>query len=455
MEKYGIKNINILRIWKVTNKPNRIVYDNNYDYLVENFNKLGEENKYYDYLFLISNNQDLGSITQIILDNHHFNDTKTNKKDNFFMFSTHLDKSEEYKIKSFLKAKYEILNSASLNESDITKEISCFQKNKFFTVICKCINFDDLIYKSSKYYNEDISYENFEDNFKDIIEQFNHYNFDSEKSIFEILNMQKERKIYVLKNRAFFIPEYLIEYSYSFSNHKQQSDRLKMNINEKPLESDNSKSYKLNFIHNNILISSYSYMKEGKSSELKSDFIKNFNSSLKTLISSDIGQFVEKSYSNKNSSCNFQFFDELQSTDLYFAKNSIVNFLNHCYKYNNKDSFISDFLKINENLSEIKNVILSNPLVEIKNNKISLTSGNKNNEKSKQTLLIDIPDANKYSARKNFNILEKENGSVNIECYNKEIVEKKMKEISYKKDIKNISNSEASYFSDSSSIYKF
>lgn len=446
----SIKNINILRIWKITNKPNRIIYDNNYDCLIDNFNKFGDENKFYDYLFLYCKKQNLESISELIFENFQYDLEKINKtsvnhnsKENeIFILSTHLDKSEEVKFFDLKKKLNEYNGKESNDGNNLCLE---FYNHKFYTVICKCINFENLIAKSTKSYSEDLS-ENItssEEGFNDILEIANNYNFNSGKSILEISNSNKDKKFYLLKNRTLFIPEYLIEYNYNLHNQKgkyQNNNNLNSNNNlNKGKLFTNPTLRGDNFVNSiyNILISSYSSLREGKLSELKAEFLRNFNLCLKTLINSEVSLHINKTFSNKNFSGIFQFYEELNNTDLFFAKNSIFNFLNHCFKFLNKESFIIEFAKIKENLQEIKNVKLNNPTYTL--NYISNTNlANKNKSSN------DCISENRSNNEKEFKLLDTD------EYF---YIDKKLKhKIESKEKNKNdskISISEGTYIADS------
>lgn len=52
MTKHSIKSVNIMKIWKIFNKKHKILFDNNYEYLIDANGKFGDEKKYYDFYFL-------------------------------------------------------------------------------------------------------------------------------------------------------------------------------------------------------------------------------------------------------------------------------------------------------------------------------------------------------------------------------------------------------------------
>ncbi len=299
-------------------------------------------------------------------------------KDEIFILSTHLDLLEEIKLFN-LKKKMEFHSNIENEDGTLFTD-----NNKFYTVICKCINYEELIWKSDRTYSEDLpnNIVNGEDGLNDVMDIGANYNFDSGRNIVEISNENQDKKILLIKNQAIFVPEYIIEYNYMIHNSKTNNncnnkDSKIINNNGNTINLNNSQSkYELNLSSlNNIIISSYILLREGKLSELKSEYIRNFNNSLRILTNSEVSNHINKTIINKNFICNFQFFDEINNTDIFFAKNSILNFLNHCFKFLNKDTFYYEFNKIKDNLLDIKNANLTNPAVSINiptiNNSIS------------------------------------------------------------------------------------
>jgi hypothetical protein len=71
--KHCIKSVNVMKVWKITNKPKKIVFDNNYDFLTDLNNKFGEEKKYYDFFFLFLEDMRIENITKNIFYIFKFN----------------------------------------------------------------------------------------------------------------------------------------------------------------------------------------------------------------------------------------------------------------------------------------------------------------------------------------------------------------------------------------------
>ncbi len=52
VNKYSIKNINIIKTWKIVNKKQKIIFDSIYDHLIETNGKSIDDKKYHDFYFL-------------------------------------------------------------------------------------------------------------------------------------------------------------------------------------------------------------------------------------------------------------------------------------------------------------------------------------------------------------------------------------------------------------------
>lgn len=114
-----------MKVWKITNKPRKLIFDNNYDYLIEINDKFGDERKFYDFFFMFFEEESLEGITKKLFENfnNHPNEdelmnsnkiydkrninktVKFLKENSITMLSTHLDKFEEFKLN---KAKNEV-----------------------------------------------------------------------------------------------------------------------------------------------------------------------------------------------------------------------------------------------------------------------------------------------------------------------------------------------------------
>jgi hypothetical protein len=299
------------------------------------------------------------------------------------MLSTHLDKIEEYKLNYLYDSNienYSLKSRSDLNSEFSNKNNNSNKSKKLYTVICKCICFENLIKKSSENFDEE------NNSYTDLIKACTDFagkkslNQDSiDKCILEIPSKNKEKSIFITKNKSVFIFEYLLEYNYSFNN---------INLNS---VSKSENKFTRNIKQNNIYNSSY-ISKEINSFLLKEEYIQIFNNSLCNLINSEIKKYIPDEILENYSSCKFQFLDEMNTSELFFSKNTILNFLHTSHKYPNAESFNEDFNRIVEKLDEIKNLNFKNPIVIINFNKNNLTP-----QKSKDINLL------KNSISNNFN----------------------------------------------------
>jgi DNA polymerase elongation subunit (family B) len=62
--------MNILKIFKIFNKKQKILYDSIYDTLLEKYGKFGEEKKCYENTFLYLESNDLEQTLKIILNSY-------------------------------------------------------------------------------------------------------------------------------------------------------------------------------------------------------------------------------------------------------------------------------------------------------------------------------------------------------------------------------------------------
>lgn len=200
-----------------------------------------------------------------------------------------------------------------------------------------------------------------------------------ENIILEILESKnRDKSILLTKNKSLIIPEYILEYNYSLNS---------TNINISNInKSENFKSQKTA----KIITSSY-VTKESFSFLQKDEFVAEFNKSLRNLTNCEIKKHLSKEIIENYSNCKPQYFNELNSSELFFSKNSILNFLYMSHRYTNPESFSEEFNKILERLEEIKNLNFKNPLINISENKTFNTpsrSGNlKEFQKDKEGLL--------------------------------------------------------------------
>lgn len=404
--KYSIKNLNVMKVWKITNKPKKIIFDNNYEFLIDLNNKFGDEKKYYDFFFLFLEDSKIENITKKMFDNFIFNqeireesEEKINNKTSYSkeepsisqllkekglsILSTHMDKLEEFKL-TYIQEE---------NKVDSGSDHTLSRQNKsktLYTVICKCFSFENLIKKSFDNFDEENnSFSDLEKSIQAFGEKKpSNNNEGMENCILEIQSKNnKEKLIYITKNKTIFIPEYLLEYNYVFNN-------LNININSlSKSENKFSRSNKLGNIYNSSYIN-----KEINSFLLKDEYIQIFNNSLKNLINCEIKKYVPQEIVENFSSCKFQFLDEMNSTELFYSKNTILNFVHTSHKYSNSESFNEEFNKILEKLEEIKNLNFRNPLITINSNKMN------SSHKKRDSNLINNSNVNKSSSMREISL---------------------------------------------------
>jgi hypothetical protein len=190
---------------------------------------------------------------------------------------------------------------------------------------------------------------------------------------------QKDKSILLTKNKSLIIPEYILEYNYSLNclndiniNISRSNNNLKNNLTSKSSilnKPENLKNQRVEAVAK-IITSSY-VLKESYSFLQKEEFLNIFNDSLRNLTNCEIKKHLAKEIIENYSNCNSQYFSELNSPELFFSKNSIMNFMYMSYRYNNPESFSEEFNKILDKLNEIKNLNFKNPLITIIDNKLN------------------------------------------------------------------------------------
>ncbi len=119
----NVKNLNVMKIWKIHNKKHKHLFDSLYDYLLESCSKWGDEKKYYEFLFLLSEQKDYDVIVK-----------------NLFTCMENQEVSKN--ILFFFK---EAILTNQLDKIEYNKSINNYvnKSNSFFT-ICKVINLEHV-----------------------------------------------------------------------------------------------------------------------------------------------------------------------------------------------------------------------------------------------------------------------------------------------------------------------
>lgn len=190
-------------------------------------------------------------------------------------------------------------------------------KSKFIAIICKCATFDNMIEKVK------ISSLTPLDNYDSILAECK-----KTKTSKNIVQLSKDKvNYYYYTTKGLVIPEYIIEYEYESKDEQ------------------NDLNYEGGFI---------------SSFGMKLNMIENygsiFNMCSKHLFSPDSKTYMDGETINKYSTCKFGEFNELESSMIFFAKNSILAYILKCFKYQSVDEYKNEINKINEKLNEITNL---------------------------------------------------------------------------------------------------
>ena len=282
----NIEDIQFKKIFKITNKKTKIIFDSMYDNLIDLNGKFGDEKKFFDFYFLILPKE---------------------KRNYRSMFNLFFEQSEEE------KELYITDNFSYIDELEIKNGENLENR---FCIICKCINFESLIEEQKR--NNDFI------DLNDIINSLN--NMNGYKGISKIILNNNNIGFFNYKMKGIVEPEYVIEYDYI----KKKDDN-----NE--------------FVNDQIIISSYE-----QKYEIIDDYENILNTCSKDLFSNKFPQqFYNKELINKYYLSKFAEFNELDNNLLFFAKNSIFEFFNQTFKYQNYQEFCDDVDKINEKVNEI------------------------------------------------------------------------------------------------------
>ena len=190
-------------------------------------------------------------------------------------------------------------------------------KNKsnksLIAIICKCINFNSMLeeFKSEKKMNS----------INEIINEIKCLN--SEKEIIKLnLTNEENTSFYYYNIQGAVEPIYIVEYEYI--------EKIKKNSEE------------------NIIIPGFD-----KVVHLSQEHEKNFELCCKELCNDGNKQFFSQEIINKYLFNHFLDLFELDNSIVFFAKNSILKFLNKSFIYKSFNEFQEDLKNINEEINEI------------------------------------------------------------------------------------------------------
>lgn len=373
LKKYNYKGVSFNQIYKIKNKQTKFIFDSVYEDLIDEFNKFGEDKKFYKYFYLIVPEE----ITQDERKMYYNLFENKIEEENFF-FCDNYSYIDEFKIKQ---------NIRENNNIHINNELT----NSYKTILCKCAYFENSIEVIDARFN-------FFFTIKEIKNYLINLKSNSTKDII-CLKIRNNINFYYYTSKGLFLPKYIIYYNYeSMDDEYNTTDNYLKSFENKP--SFNEENEKLfNICAQNLF-------------------------SLKNRISS----FVNKETLNKYSLSKFFEYKELNNNFLFFIRNSLIAYLNVCFKYNNKEKYFNEIKLLNERMDEINNnkcneksflKIYDDWLTKNENgsdtnlNKIKEIKKDdeieKNNEENNKTDVTNTPIKNNFFNNRNF---------INLKCIN-------------------------------------
>jgi len=290
MKKNSIRGLNFLKIWKIFNKRQKLIFDNLNDYLVDYYNKFGEDKKTHEFLFLTIGDEEKEDIIKTLMNGWKRQDQTTIKP---------------------------LLLSNTINSLTSIKNSS-----GSFTIICKCFYLEEIVNSRT---------DSFSSVLEDLMKIRKTQEMKDEQSILEIKDLNTEEKFFFFLNNALVLPEFLVEYDF-VHNHNQNNCQ-----NYLVSSFFNKNEFDENFL---------------KSLNIFNDCCKILNRA-DVLINKNILNHFDENFFGKFSMCKFKEFEEINSSPLYFVKSSILKFFNDCFRYNSTKEFEDELTRINGNFEEI------------------------------------------------------------------------------------------------------
>ena len=300
LKKYNYKGVAFNQIYKIRNNQTKFIFNSVYEDLIDEFDKFGEDKKYYKYFYLIMPEE----IAQDERKMYHYLLENKNEEENIF-FCDNYSYIDEFRIKQSIREN---------NKIHINNEFT----NSYKTIVCKCVCFENSIEVIDARFN-----------FFFTIEEIKNYlinlKSNSTKDII-CLKIRNNINFYYCTSKGLFLPKYIIHYKY-------ESNDDEYNITDSYLKSF---EHKPNFNEENE---------------------KLFNVCAQNLFSlkNRISSFVNKETLNKYSLSKFFEYKELDNNFLFFIRNSLIAYLNICFKYNNKEKYFNEIKLLNERIDEINN----------------------------------------------------------------------------------------------------
>ena len=300
MKKNKIEGISINQIYKIKDKKAKFLFNALQDDLIEEYDKFGVDEKLFKFFFMIlpeEITQNKRKLFQFLFENK-------DKVENIF-FCDNYTFIDEYRIKK---------------EDEGYESYDEDKKNHIYTtILCKCSFFEKNI--------EIIDCRcNFFSSMKEIKNYLINLKSNSNKDIV-CLKLKNNINFYYYTNKGLFQPKYIIEYNY-----KEIKD--KYGIKEV-----------FNFKSSFDRIIKYTDEKE-----------KLFNTCSRYMFdeNKNISTFINNEAMNKYYLSKFFDYKELDNNFLFFIKNSLINYLNNCFRYNNEEEFLNEIKVSETKINEIK-----------------------------------------------------------------------------------------------------
>jgi hypothetical protein len=203
---------------------------------------------------------------------------------------------------------------------DKLEENKINRKTNEFIIICKAINFENLIVKSN---------DRFTDSHK--LEEILKTKFNEEINIYQYSDINNEKSFYFYRNKNLFIPEYLVEYSFIKDEHLNLKQSMEVN--------------------QDVLISSFT-----NKIEISNNFYENFNEASRMLYNNEFVNIYFHQNVKKYFPCKNVNITELSNMTFFFIKSSLIQFINLCFPYIELEEFKTKFNEITENIEQFGNI---------------------------------------------------------------------------------------------------
>ena len=287
--------ISFNEIYQIKNKNAKFIFNALYDDLIDENNKFGADTKCKKFLFII--------LPEKILKN----------KRKLFDFLTENEKGE--------KDLFFCDNFTYLDENEINYSKKNLKYKKYYntTIICKCSFFESNVETIDARFNYFGSME-------DIKNYLINLKRNSKKDVV-CLKIKYDVNFYIYNNKGLILPKYIIKYNYTNSENSgfvscyQTNEDYNLNIK---FNSDKEKI--LNICSNHFF---------SKENENKID------------------RLIKKEKISKHQFTKFYEYNELDNSFFFLIKNSLINFFNKCFKYNDKEEYFNEIKILEEKIKEI------------------------------------------------------------------------------------------------------